>query len=119
MLWNQVELSRVIDGSDKGAPTVRNTILKVATYVADNSTAFARGPKSVSAAETEERTRRIAEIGKELERLANESENRQIDYSEFEALLGKLHRLAFYPTNKQVHDVSNAIMGEEIARGVA
>jgi hypothetical protein len=104
----------VIDGSDKGAPTVRNTILKIATYVADNATAFARGSKSVSAAETQEKTQRIAEIGKELERLGNESEKRQISYSEFEALLEKLHRLAFYPTNKQVRDISHAIRGEEV-----
>jgi transcriptional regulator with XRE-family HTH domain len=119
MLWNQVELTRVVDGTDKGAPTVRNTIAKIATYVAENSTAFARVPRPLPPAETKERTQHIIEIGKELERLSDESENREVKYSEFEALLERLHKLAFYPTNRQVGDVSQAIMGEEVARAVA
>jgi hypothetical protein len=118
-LWNQVELIRVVDGTDTGAPTVRNTVKKIVTYVRDNPTAFARDQIQPSAAEIEKRALEICGVGDELERLANESEYRPLKYAEFETLLGRLHLLGFYPTNKQVGDVSHAIMGEELARAVA
>jgi transposase len=117
-LWNQVELTRVVDGSDKGAPTVRNTLAKVALYVAENPTAFARGPRSLTPAQLEERARGITAIGVEIGRLSAESEERAVSYAEFEALLDRLHKLGFYPTNRQVSDVAHAIMGEEVARAV-
>lgn len=115
-LWNQVELMRVVDGTDKSAPTVRNTVTKIAAYVAENSHIFARGRKALEPAEVEERTRAIRAIGDELEQLAAESEKRVVQYSEFEALLGRLHKLGFFPTNRQVGDVAHAIKGEEVAR---
>ena len=117
-LWNQVELMRVVDGDDKGAPTVRNTIARLAAYVLENPSAFARGPKSLTPDEAEQRTSSIRAIGDELVQLANESEERMVPYAEFEAILTRLHKLGFYPTNRQVGDVAHAIMGEEIARAV-
>jgi hypothetical protein len=117
-LWNQVELMRVVDGSDKGAPTVRNTLARVAAYVAENPTAFARGPRSLAPAEVEERVRGITAVGLEISWLSAESEKRAVSYGEFEALLDRLHKLGFYPTNRQVGDVAHAIMGEEVARAV-
>jgi hypothetical protein len=117
-IWNQVELSRVVDGTDKGAPTVRNTLSRVATYVAENTTAFARGPKTLTPAEVEDRTRSIKVIGEEVASLAKQSEEREVSYAEFDAMLDRLHKLGFYPTNRQVGDVAFAIQGEEIARAV-
>ena len=34
-VWNQVELARVVDGSENNAPTVRNTIKRLADYILD------------------------------------------------------------------------------------
>ncbi len=118
ILWNQVELMRVVDGSDKGAPTVRNTIAKVAAYVAENSHIFARGRKPLAPAEVEARTSAIRAIGKGLVQLSEESEERTVEYSEFEALLDQLHKLGFFPTQRQVSDLAHAFRGEEIARVV-
>jgi hypothetical protein len=117
-LWNQVELARVVDGSDKGAPTVRNTLSRMATYVTENPTAFARGPRTLVADEAQDRTRRIQAVGEELMSLAKQSAERIVQYSDFEPLLERLHKLGFYPTNRQVGDVAHAIQGEEVARAV-
>jgi DNA-binding XRE family transcriptional regulator len=117
-LWNQVELARVVDGSDKGAPTVRNTLARIAAYVIENPTAFARGPRSLTPAEVDDRKRRILAVGEGLSVLAKQSEERVVEYSDFEALLERLHKLGFYPTSRQVADVAHAIQGEEVARAV-
>jgi DNA-binding XRE family transcriptional regulator len=117
-LWNEVELARVVDGSDKGAPTVRNTISKLATYVNENTTAFARAPRSLTRAEAENRARQIAAIGEKLAQLADEAEQRVVTYSEFEALLEALHKLGFHPLERHVGSVAHAIQGEQVARSV-
>jgi hypothetical protein len=115
-LWNRVELIRVVDGTDKGAPTVRNTITKIANYVRENLTSFARGPKQLSAADEKMRIRNIQALGDELERLADSSENTVVKYADFELLLERLHNFGFFPTNRQVSDVAHAIRGHQIAR---
>jgi DNA-binding XRE family transcriptional regulator len=117
-LWNQVELTRVVNGGDKGAPTIRNTLLRMAAYVAENPTAFARGPKVLGPAEVEDRTRRIQAVGEELAALAAQSETRVVQYPDYEPLLDRLHELGFYPTHRQVGDVAHAFQGEVVARAV-
>ena len=109
---SQVELARVVDGSDKGAPTVRNTIRRLAEYILENKTAYVRGDptlKKVNDTEGE-----IQKVGEELLQLAAEAQNRFVPYTEFEVLLKRLHDLGTYPTNRQVSDVAHAIHGEEI-----
>jgi hypothetical protein len=114
-LWNQVELARVVDGSDRGAPTVRNTISRLATYVLENSSVFARGGvNSPTKRQIDVRTAAIRAVGEQMMQLAAESERRFVSYPEFEALLSRLHKLGSYPTNRQVSDVAHAIQGEEI-----
>jgi hypothetical protein len=117
-LWNQVELTAVVSGSDLGAPTVRNALAKMANYVMENPSAFARGPKPLSQVEAEKRTANIKSVGEELMQLANDSEKRLVNYGEFEEMLGRLQKLGFYPTDRQVGDVAHTIMGEEVARAV-
>ena len=46
VLWNQAELARVVDGSDEDAPTVRNTIRRLANYILENSAVFVRGVRT-------------------------------------------------------------------------
>jgi DNA-binding XRE family transcriptional regulator len=111
-LWNQVELARVVDGNDKGAPTVRNTIARLANYILENSSAYVRGDPTLDKVQDQEAE--IRAVGEELLQLATESEERLVPYQEFEVLLGRLHRLGSYPTNRQVGDVAHAIHGEEL-----
>jgi DNA-binding XRE family transcriptional regulator len=44
-LWNAPELTRVISGDDKGAPTLANMLRKAAKNVRDNSANYVRGPR--------------------------------------------------------------------------
>jgi DNA-binding XRE family transcriptional regulator len=113
-LWNQVELTRVVDGSDNGAPTVRNTIRRLANYILENSAVFVRGVKMPTVEEIEEKAAEIRAVGHDLLMLAAESEGRFVSYPEFEMLLGRLHKLGSYPTNRHVSDVAHAIHGEEL-----
>lgn len=113
-LWNQVDLARVVDGSDKGAPTVRNTIARLATYVLENSFVFVRGVNSPTKKQIEDQAIAIRAVGEQIMQLASESEKRFVSYPEFELLLSRLHKLGFYPTDRQVSDVAHAIQGEEI-----
>jgi DNA-binding XRE family transcriptional regulator len=113
-VWNQVELARVVDGSDKNAPTVRNTIKRLADYILEHSAVFVRGVKLPSAEEVQAKSGEIRATGEALMRLAEESEERHVSYQEFEILLKRLHDLGSYPTNRQVSDVAHAIHGEEI-----
>jgi hypothetical protein len=75
-LWKQVELMRVVDGSDRGAPTVRNTIAKVAKYVLANSEASARdGRRMLTPAKAKEHKEKVEAVGRELNKLAEEAED--------------------------------------------
>jgi len=112
-VWNQVELARVVDGSDKAAPTVRNTITRLANYILENPTAYVRGDPTLEKVLNTEAA--IRAVGEELLELADESQRRFVSYVEFEALLKRLHGLGTYPTNRQVGDVAHAIQGEEVA----
>ncbi|MGA7070869.1 helix-turn-helix domain-containing protein [Bradyrhizobium sp.] len=115
LLWNQMELAGVVNGSDKGAPTVRNTLAKLANYILENSAVFVRDERMPTAEEIQAKTAEIRAIGEALLRLAGESETRGVSYeAEFEPLLKQLHALGSYPTNRQVGDVAFAIQGEEV-----
>jgi hypothetical protein len=119
-LWNQVELMRVVEGSDRGAPTVRNTIAKVAKYVLANSEASARdGRRMLTRAEAKEHKEKVEAVGRELDKLAEEAEDRTLSYPEFEVLLRKLHKLGFYPLERLVGGVAHAIAGEELVQAAA
>jgi DNA-binding transcriptional regulator YiaG len=113
-VWNQVELARVVDGSDDGAPTVRNTIRRLANYILENSSVFVRGVRAPTVEEVQAKASEIRETGEALLQLAAESNERRVTYEEFEVLLKRLHALGSFPTNRQVSDVAHAIHGEEI-----
>jgi DNA-binding XRE family transcriptional regulator len=69
-LWNVVELARVVDGEDTGAPTLVNLLRGIAKSVRANSTIFARGPKPLTAAEATKRQQAIEGQADELDRIA-------------------------------------------------
>jgi transcriptional regulator with XRE-family HTH domain len=115
-LWNQVELMRVVDGSDKGAPTLANTIRKVAEYTRTNSRFHVRsGPKMASAKEMEQTKAMIEAVADEMDALVARVPDGGVGYFDFEPLLSRLHDLGFYPTNKLVGDVAHAARGIELA----
>jgi hypothetical protein len=117
-LWNQVELLRVVDGSDKGAPTLFNTITKLAEYVRSNSHLHARSGARLSTPKEQRESKILTEqIADQLEALAGEVPERSVRYGEVEALLSRLHALGFYPTNRLVGDIAHAAQGNEIAEG--
>jgi hypothetical protein len=113
-IWNNVELARVVDGSDTNAPTVRNTIRRLAEYILENSAVFVRGVRLPTAEEIQAKASEITQTGEHLLELAKESETRCVTYQEFEISLKRLHQLGSYPTERQVGDVAYAIHGEEI-----
>lgn len=115
-LWNQVELMRVVDGSDKGAPTFTNTIRKVAEYVRTNSQFHVRsGPKMATAKEMQKTKAMIEAVADEMDALAVRIPEGGVGYPDFDALLSRLHNFGFYPTNKLVGDVAHAAHGIELA----
>jgi DNA-binding XRE family transcriptional regulator/SAM-dependent methyltransferase len=115
-IWNHVELAGVVDGSDKNAPTVRNTIKRLADDILDRSEVVVREARMPTTEEVQARAGEIRAAGEALARLAEESELRPVSYGEFEVLLKHLHALGSYPTNRQVSDVAHAIHGEKICR---
>jgi transcriptional regulator with XRE-family HTH domain len=115
-LWNQIELLRVVDGSDKGAPTLANTIRRVSEYVRTNSHLHVRdGARMASDKERQETKRLIDTVADELDALVKKMPEGVVRYSDFEILLSRLHALGFYPTNKLVGDVAHAAHGNELA----
>jgi hypothetical protein len=113
-VWNNVELARVVDGSDTNAPTVRNTIRRLAEYILENSAVFVRSEKMPTAEEIQAKASEIKQTGEHLLQLAKESETRCVTYQEFEVSLKRLHELGSYPTERQVGDVAFATNGEEL-----
>ena len=114
VLWNQAELARVVNGSDEDAPTVRNTIRRLANYILENSAVFVRGVRTPTIEEINAISAEIRKTGEALLQLAGESEVRCVTHLEFEQLLERLHELGTYPTNRHVSDVAHAIRGEEV-----
>lgn len=115
-LWNQVELMRVVDGSDKGAPTLANTIKKVAEYVRTNSHIHARDGARMATTKEQQKDKAMTEaIADELDALVARVPQRTVRYTDFEALLSRLHDLGFFPPNKLVGDVAHAAHGNELA----
>ena len=73
-LWNVVELARVMDGHDDGAPTLANMLRKAAKAVRDTSAIFARsGPRMLSPAETKSRQQAIIAQADLLDQFASSS----------------------------------------------
>jgi hypothetical protein len=114
-VWNQVELMRVVRGDDKGAPTLSNTIGKVAEYVRANSEVHAReGAKMATAKKRAEAKTLTEDIADRLDIMAA-AEHGTIGYADFEGVLTQLHGLGFFPPNKLVSDVAHAAHGIELA----
>lgn len=115
-LWNQIELEHVVNGNDKGAPTLANTIRKVSEYVRANSHIHVReGARMSSDKERQDAKKGMEAIADELDVMVKRVPQGAVRYSDFEALLSRLHALGFFPPNKLVSDVAHAAHGNELA----
>lgn len=109
-LWNVVELGRVVDGEDTGAPTLVNLLRAIAQNVRANSTIFARGPNPLTPAEAKKRQQAIERQADELDRIAK-SELQAIirDQLLIEVVFSKLLSLGTKAPDSLVSKVAQAL----------
>lgn len=110
-LWNVVELGRVANGSDRGAPTVRNMLRAIAKSVRSTSSSFASNLSSPS--QKEHRRRRIEALAAELDGLATATFDDTASRQNVEAVFSELQRLGKRLPDSLVHNVAQAFVATE------
>ncbi len=104
-LMDKQELRRECERRRKSAAALR----AVADYVGRHSSLFASdGPQMLTPEQRTRRIRQIETVGEKLSSLAIAVEDEGVSYQQFEALLGELHKLGFFPTTSLVSDVARA-----------
>jgi hypothetical protein len=110
-LWNVVELARVVDGSDTGAPTLLNLLTVIAKDIRDNSAQFVRGAKTPTPSEKQERQRAIESQADELERIAAGGLRSVIHHQrQVEAVFSRLLALGTKAPDSLVSNVHQALV---------
>jgi DNA-binding XRE family transcriptional regulator len=111
LLWNSVELGRVVEGSDLGAPTLVNLLHKTAQAVRENSHIFVRsGARSLTPAETKQRQEAIEAQADALDEIANAGLEAAIEADKrIEAIFQRLRDLGTRAPDDLVSAVSHAI----------
>lgn len=112
-LWNSVELKRVIDGSDTGAPTLPNLLMRISKEVKSTSASSVWSGKGPSPAEKKERQQQIEDLASELDALAatvldNADSNRKVD-----ELFDKLRKLGKWPRDSLVRNIAQAFVAAD------
>jgi DNA-binding XRE family transcriptional regulator len=111
-LWNVVELGRIVDGSDTGAPTLANLLKTIAVSIRANSANFVRsGARLLSALDVEKRRRAIEAEADELDRLASSGLNAIIrDQLLIEGVFSKLMAFGTKAPDSLVTNVYQALV---------
>ena len=88
----------------------RGAALKaVAEYVLRHSDAFATdGPRMLSPEQRQQQKQRIEIVARKIDDLAIPAERGEVNYGQFETLLGELHRLSFFPETSLVSAVAHS-----------
>ncbi len=88
----------------------RGAALKaVAEYVLRHSDAFATdGPRMLSPEQRQQQKQRIEIVARKIDDLAIPAERGEVNYGQFETLLGELHRLGFFPETSLVSAVAHS-----------
>ena len=88
----------------------RGAALKaVAAYVLQHSDAFATdGPRMLSPEQRQQQKQRIEAVAKRIGELAIPAERGEVNYGQFETLLGELHRLGFFPETSLISAVAHS-----------
>jgi hypothetical protein len=105
LLMDKHALRRECERRRKSAAALR----AIAEYVRRHSSLFAiDGPHMLSPEQRAQRMRHIETVGEKIKSLALAVEEDGVGYQQFEALLGELHKLGFFPTTSLVSDVARA-----------
>ena len=92
------------------ARAINRALVDIAEYTRKHAALFAReGAASLSASEAKRRTAKIAALADELNGLASAALDGGALYTQFEAILGRLHRLGFFPNIELVSAGSRTI----------
>lgn len=114
ILWNAVQLSRVIDRSDTGAPTIANMLRAIASDVRDNSAVYVRtGPRLPTTDEIHARQAAIAAQANRLDELADADQPTDKNSLPSEDRLAKLRALGVRPPDHLVSGLAAAYMTRE------
>jgi Helix-turn-helix len=111
-LWNVVELQRVIDGADAGAPTLSNLLQHMAAGLRADAPSFVRdGPRRATEQEVDKRVRDIGALGIELERIARQPLQAILgEHAAVEAVLAQARRLSVWPRDALVNAIAQAFV---------
>jgi hypothetical protein len=117
-LWNAVELARVVDGSDTGAPTRFNLLNRCASVVkalADDARSNPTmttwsGAAMPTAAQKKDRLCRIEELAKELDDLSVLVPQGGASYQQVETRLAELRSLGKRPSDTLVSELAQGFV---------
>ena len=114
ILWNAVQLARVIDKSDTGAPTVANMLRAIATDVRENSAVYVRtGPRLPTADEVLAKQAEIGAQADQLDALADADQPTDKNSLPAEAVCAKLRELGVWPLDHLVSGLAAAYVTRE------
>ncbi len=115
-LWETPELARVIDGSDKGAPTRRNLLRRCAEAITalansarENPAVIGFGGEPVDE-EKQARLQRIGELAGELDALAAATPSGSVTYPDVEKLTAEMRKVGRHPHSSVVSKVAQAFI---------
>jgi hypothetical protein len=117
-IWNIVELGKVVNGSDTGAPTLINLLRATARSIRANSSVFVRtGPRTLTLAEAAARQQAIEAQADELDQIANSGLQVAInDQPKIEEVFKKLRDLGTRAPDVLVSAVHQALVIFEKSR---
>ncbi len=115
-LWNAVELGRVVDGTDTGAPTLTNLLRAIALRVRDNSENFVRdGAKMPMPTELKKQKRALERVADELEELADGGLEQILSHQiQIEDAFVRLRSLGSKAPDVLVRNVAQAFVAMEL-----
>jgi hypothetical protein len=103
LLWDKHELRRECDRRRK----IVAALQAVADYARKNAALFVRGGPVMGDGSQRQQIETLAGA---IEKLAEPTKVGSIKYQDFEAILGQLHKLGFFPENAQVSAVARALL---------
>ena len=107
LLYDRQELRRICERCVTAPPALE----AVSAYARKHSNLFVRsGPKMLGPEDTRQRRRHIEELAGKISELAKVARDGFVSYQEFDALLGALHAVGFYPDGELVSSVARALV---------
>jgi hypothetical protein len=115
ILWNSVELARVVNGLDTGAPTVPNMARAIAAHGRSNSAVYRRSRARLPKAEdVSRRQQEISAKADELDALAAADTSTDTNSLPFEEACTRLQALGYWPPDHLVSGLAAAFQARRI-----